>query len=96
MHFSSMAVSVLAQSLPLLAVGHLDGWKTREKRSWLQSRRLRDAGMLFEERVGVHDKQEDVLKKKRAGSARLEQDSASREARSQDREAAIECDPLPR
>jgi hypothetical protein len=103
MRFNSMAVSVLAQSVPLLAVGHLAGWKRREERSWLQSRRLRDAllvgdhdkkGMLFEKRIGVYDKHDDVLEKKRSGSARLVQDSASREIPYDDREASVECNPL--
>jgi hypothetical protein len=105
MRFSSMAVSVLAQSVPLLAVGHLAGWKKREERSWLQSRRLlRDAlfvedhdkkGVLFEKHGRVHGKQDnDVLEKKHSGSARLVQDSASSEVASGDREASVECDPL--
>jgi hypothetical protein len=102
MHFSSMAVSVLAQSVPLLAVGHRAGWKRREQRSWLQSRRLRDAllvgvhekkGIVPEKGVGVHVKQDNVLEKKRAGSARLVQDTASSEVPSDDREASVECDP---
>jgi hypothetical protein len=104
MRFNGMAVSVLAQSVPLLAVGHLAGWKRREERSWLQGRRLRDAlllgdhdkkGMLFKKRVGVHGKHDnDALEKKRSGSTRLVQDSASSEVRSDDREASVECDPL--
>jgi hypothetical protein len=102
MHFSSIAVSVLAQSVPLLAVGHRAGWKKREERSWVQGRRLSDAllvgihdkkGIVLEKRVGVHVKQDDVLKTKRAGSARLAQDSASSEIPSDDREASVECDP---
>jgi hypothetical protein len=106
MRFSSMAVSVLAQSVPLLAVGHLAGWKKREERSWLQSRHLlRDAlfvedhdkkGMLFEKRVGVgvRDKHDnDVLEKKHSGSARLVQDSASSKVAFDDREASVECNP---
>jgi hypothetical protein len=105
MRFSSMAVSVLTQSVPLLAVGHRAGWKRREERSWLQSRRLRDAllvgvhdknGIVLENRVGVHVKQDKVLEKKRAGSARLVQDKASSEVISDDREASGECDPLSR
>ena len=73
MRFSGIAVSLLAQSVPLLAFGHLAGWKKREERSWLQNRRLRDAllmadhdkkGVLFEKHVGVLGKLNDVLKKK--------------------------------
>jgi hypothetical protein len=104
MRFSRMAVSVLANSVPLLAVSDLAGWKKREERSWLQDRRLRDAllvgdhdkkGVLFEKHVRVHGKQvNDVLDKKRSGSARLVQDSASSEVPSDDREASVECDPL--
>jgi hypothetical protein len=103
MRFSNMAVSVLAQSVPLLAVGHIAGWKKREERSRLRSRRLHDAlllgdhdkkGVLFEKRKGVHVKHDDVLEKKRSGSAQLVQDSVSSEVASGDREASVECDPL--
>jgi hypothetical protein len=103
MHFSSMAVSVLAQSVPLLAVRHLDGWKKRELRSWWQSRRLRDAvlvgindkhGTSFKKRVGVFDKQDNVLEKKHAGFSHLEQNSASSEVPSDFGEGSVECNPL--
>jgi hypothetical protein len=51
--------------------------------------------MLLEKRVRVHGKQDDVLEKKRSGSARLVQDSASSAVPSHDREeASVECDPL--
>jgi hypothetical protein len=98
-----MAVSVLAQSLPLLAVGYRAAWKKREERSWLQNRRLRDAllmadhdkkGVLFEKHPGAPNKQDDALEKKHSGSARLAQDSALGKVPSDNREASVECDPL--
>jgi hypothetical protein len=50
--------------------------------------------MLYENRVEVHGKHNDVLEKKRVGSARLEQNSASSEVSSDHGEGSVECYPL--
>ena len=107
MHFSNMAVSLLAQSLPL-AVAYGAGWRKREK-SESQRRTILQAAFYeeFRDNKGfvpekkhaeatrlVQDKQGTVIEKKRSGTVRPEQGVASSEIASVDREPAIKCDPL--
>jgi hypothetical protein len=101
-----MAVSLLAQSLPL-AVGYRAAWRKREKSvsqigilqaALYEEFRDKKGVVLEKKRAGatrpVQDKQGNVLEKKHSGTVSRVQGSASGEIPSDAREATIECDPL--